>query len=309
MAKLLDLYGVGPLLSAKGIAEGVENSNYLIDAAAGRFILTLYEKRVDVADLPFFIGLIDHLAKAGCPVPRILPDLSGRHVQEVAGRPACLIQFLSGVSVSQPTVAQAKATGAALARLHDAAAGFSGGPDNALSIGGWHGLAERIGTRADDVQPGLAAIIAEELAYLDAHWPRDLPVSVIHADLFPDNVLMTGDSVGGIIDFYFSCRDITAYDLAVTHGAWCFSADGATYRPELAAALAAGYQAVRPLSQAERAAMPVLARGAALRFMLTRTLDWLETPAGALVARKDPIAYLRRLEWYRAASVADILGA
>jgi homoserine kinase type II len=308
MARLLDLYGVGPLLSAKGIAEGVENSNYLIDAAGGRFILTLYEKRVDIADLPFFIGLIDHLAEGGCPVPRILPDLSGRHVQEVAGRPACLIQFLSGVSVFQPTVAQAEATGAALARLHDAVTGFAGGPDNVLSLAGWHGLAARIGARADDVRPGLASVIAEELAFLDAHWPRNLPVSVIHADLFPDNVLMTGDAVGGIIDFYFSCRDITAYDLAVTHGAWCFSADGAAYRPELAAALAAGYQAVRPLSQDERAAMPVLARGAALRFMLTRTLDWLETPAGALVARKDPIAYLRRLQWYRAASVADILG-
>ncbi len=308
IAALLDRYGVGPLISAKGIAEGVENSNYLIDAGGGRFILTLYEKRVDVADLPFFIGLIDHLSNSGCPVPRILPDLSGIHVQEVAGRPACLIQFLDGISVSRPTPAQAHATGAALAKLHSALTRFAGGPDNMLSLAGWHRLAARIGARADDILPGLAAEIAAELMFLDAHWPHDLPVSVIHADLFPDNVLMTGDAVGGIIDFYFACRDITAYDLAVTHGAWCFGPDGTAHQPALAAALAAGYAGSRGLSDAERAALPVLGRGSALRFLLTRSLDWLETPADALVARKDPIAYLRRLMWYRGATAADIAG-
>lgn len=309
IAAFLDLYGVGPLISAKGIAEGVENSNYLVDARGGRFILTLYEKRVDVSDLPFFVALIDHLAERGCPVPRILADASGTHVQSLSGRPACLIEFLPGISVSRPTGRQAFAAGEALARLHTAVADFDDGPANPLSIGGWRALANRIGNRLDSILPGLAADVGAELTFLEGHWPDDLPRSVIHADLFPDNVLMRGDEVGGIIDFYFACRDITVYDLAITHGAWCFSADGSHCLPALGEALGKGYARSRPLSDAERAAMPVLARGAALRFLLTRALDWLETPADALVVRKDPLAYHRRLSFYRQASTETMFGA
>lgn len=308
MAAFLDLYGVGPLKSAKGIAEGVENSNYLVDAEGGRFILTLYEKRVDERDLPFFISLIDHLAANGCPVPRILPDLSGQHVQALCGRPACLIQFLDGVSVSRPTGRQAYAAGEALAQMHQAAQDFAGGPPNPLSLNGWRQLADRLGNRLDGIQPGLTDEVAEELAYLTANWPDHLAQSVIHADLFPDNVLMTGETVTGIIDFYFACRDLTAYDFAVTHGAWCFSNDGSTYMPALAHALSKGYQQIRPFTPHEADALPFLARGAALRFMLTRSLDWLETPADALVARKDPLAYHRRMTFFRTATTAQILG-
>jgi homoserine kinase type II len=308
MAAFLDLYGVGPLISAKGIAEGVENSNYLVDSKGGRFILTLYEKRVDERDLPFFISLIDHLADEGNPVPRILPDLSGQHVQTLCGRPACLIQFLDGVSVSRPTSRQAFAAGKALARMHKAVAAFVGGPPNPLTLNGWRLLADRIGSRLESIMPGLSSEVADELSFLSANWPEELPQSVIHADLFPDNVLMTGDDVSGIIDFYFACRDITAYDFAVTHGAWCFSNDGSTYLPTLANAMAKGYESTRPFSDAERQALPVLARGAALRFMLTRSLDWLETPPDALVARKDPLAYYRRLTFFRTASPDSILG-
>ncbi len=301
ISELLERYGVGPLLSVKGIAEGVENSNYLVDARGGRYILTLYEKRVDTADLPFFIALINHLAADGNPVPRILPDLEGNHVQQLAGRATCLIEFLPGVSVSRPTSRQAYATGAALARMHISTATFSGGPDNVLSLDGWRSLIDQIGERIDDIFPGLSAIVSSEWDYLHARWPRDLPHSIIHADLFPDNVLMTGDEVSGIIDFYFSCRDITAYDYAVTHGAWCFSSDGSTHLPSLAAAMANGYQSIRPMSAKECAAMPTLARGSALRFLLTRSLDWIETPPDALVTRKDPLPYLRRLQQYQAA--------
>lgn len=297
---LLTRYGVGPLLSVKGIAEGVENSNYLVDAAGGRFILTLYEKRVETAHLPFYIGLIDHLADDGNPVPRILPDLTGRRVQTLAGRATCLIQYLPGVSVSRPTPAQAGAAGAALAHLHASTARFSGGPDNALGLAGWRKLIDQLGTRADADWPGLSGEVEREWQFLRANWPSDLPMSVIHADFFCDNVLMTGDVVSGIIDFYFACREITAYDFAVTHGAWCFSADGTRHDPALAYALAQGYQSVRPLSPAERAAMPTLARGASLRFLLTRALDWIDTPADALVTRKDPIPYRNRLHQLQA---------
>ncbi|WBO23499.1 homoserine kinase [Sphingomonas abietis] len=300
MAALLARYGLGGLRSAKGIAGGVENSNYLVEAEGGRFILTLYEKRVDAGDLPFFLALLDHLADRGLPVPRALRDRDGVQVQTVAGRPACLIEFLEGVSLSHPTPAQARATGEALGRMHAALADFTPERPNSLGLVGWAALAARCGAAVDTIAPGLSARIAEEIAFLDAHWPTDLPRAVIHADLFPDNVLMLGDAVTGVIDFYFACTETRAWDLAVTHSAWAFSGDGADYRAEIGDALLAGYEATFGLSDAERAALPVLARGSALRFTLTRAWDWLNTPADAMVTRKDPLAYLRRLDFYAA---------
>ena len=309
MEELLARYDVGALVSAKGIAEGVENSNYMVDTSSGRFILTLYEKRVDAADLPFFMALLDHLADKGRPVPRALKDRSGVQVQTVAGRPACLIEFLTGVSVSHPTPAQARATGEALGLMHGALADFGGARPNGLGPGGWRELAARCGTDLDQISPGLGARVSDELAFLEDAWPADLPRSVIHADLFPDNVLMLGDHVTGIIDFYFACTDIRAWDVAITHAAWCFEADGTGFHANLAAALVAGYEASFGLSAAERAAFPILARGAALRFLLTRAWDWLNTPPGALVTRKDPLAFLRRLDFYASATPATLLGA
>ena len=310
----LTRYDAGSLVSAKGIAEGVENSNYLLettgsDGTGHRYILTLYEKRVDESDLPFFMDLLDHLGARGCLVPRFIADREGQRLQQLAGRPACLIEFLTGISVTEPTPAQARAAGAALGDLHRAATSFAGTRRNALDIAGWHDLAARCGDDFDRIAPGLRDRVAQELAFLDAHWLSDLPHSVIHADLFPDNVLMLGDSVTGLIDFYFSCTDIRAYDLAVTHSAWCFSQDGATWFPERGAALGAGYAATFGLSDAERAAFPILCRGAALRFLLTRAFDWINTPADALVTRKDPLAYLQRLDFYAASSPEELLGA
>jgi homoserine kinase type II len=314
MAQFLTRYDTGALVSAKGIAEGVENSNYMLetrrpDGEAERFILTLYEKRVDEADLPFFMDLLDHLSLNGCKVPRFIADRDGRKLQQLAGRPACLIEFLSGISVTEPTPAQSLSAGRALGELHIAARGFAGERRNTLDLAGWHDLAAKCGDHLDDIQPGLAARLAEELAFLDAHWPTDLERSVIHADLFPDNVLMNGDTVTGLIDFYFSCTDIRAYDLAVTHGAWCFSVDGATYHGDRGAALVKGYTETHGLSEAERAAFPVLCRGAALRFLLTRAYDWINTPPDAMVTRKDPLAYLRRLDFYATASAAELAAA
>lgn len=310
----LTRYDAGRLVSAKGIAEGVENSNYLLettgaDGRGHRYILTLYEKRVEEADLPFFMDLLDHLGARGCLVPRFIADREGRRLQQLAGRPACLIEFLTGISVTEPTPAQARATGAALGDLHRAAQGFAGGRRNALDKDGWHALAARCGSDFDSIAPGLGHRVADELSFLDAHWPSDLPRSVIHADLFPDNVLMLGDRVTGLIDFYFSCTDIRAYDLAVTHSAWCFSHDGARWFGDRAAALGEGYGETHGLTEEERAAFPILCRGAALRFLLTRAYDWINTPPDALVTRKDPLAYLRRLDFYAQADAAALLGA
>lgn len=295
LGALLERYDIGAATAFKGIAEGVENSNYLLETPAGRFILTLYEKRVAEEDLPFFFGLTTHLAQRGLPVPRPVADRNGTLLQRLCARPAAIVEFLPGVSVSRPTPAHARAAGAALARLHLMSADFAMTRPNALGPAGWRSLAERMGQAADQVTPGLAAAIADELDELIRRWPDRLPVGAIHADLFPDNVLFLGERVSGLIDFYFAATDAYAYDLAVMHVAWGFDPATDQPLPDIAAALLEGYERERPLIPRERAALPLLARGAALRFLLTRAWDWLNTPPGALVARKDPLAFWRRL--------------
>ena len=299
LTRFLERYDHGALVSAKGIAEGVQNSNYLVDTDAGRFILTLYEERTETADLPFFLALLDHLAADGNPVPRALPDRGGAAIQALGGRPACLIEFLNGVSVSHPTPAQAHAAGAALGQLHASLAGFAQTRANPLGADRWRTMLAQCGRAIDVIEAGFHDRVAEALDAVLAAWPRDLPVAAIHSDLFPDNVLMLGDRVTGLIDFYFACTDIRAYDLAVMHTAWAFDARGDGYDAAVGNALIAGYETRFPLSDAERAALPVLAQGACLRFLLTRAWDWLNTPADALVTRKDPLAYWRRLRSYQ----------
>ncbi|MDY1007682.1 MULTISPECIES: homoserine kinase [unclassified Sphingomonas] len=298
LGTFLARYDQGALVSAKGIAEGVQNSNYLVETTADRFILTLYEEWTSTDDLPFFLAMLDHLAAAGNPVPRALPDRDGLAIQQLAGRSACLIEFLTGVSVSHATPAQARAAGAAMGQLHAGLADFAPTRANPLGADTWRPLLERCGAGIDTIAPGLFARIEAALARVLAQWPRDLPVAAIHTDLFPDNVLMLGDRVTGVIDFYFACTDIRAYDLAVMHSAWAFDATGERYDPAIGAALIAGYESRFALSEAERAALPILAQGACLRFLLTRAWDWVNTPADALVTRKDPLAYWRRLEAY-----------
>lgn len=308
MAGIVAAFDVGTLVSAKGIAEGVSNSNWLIETqdaggAARRFILTMYETRTEIADLPFFLDLLDHLAAKHCPVPRTMHDVQGAshrlHATPEGDKALALIEFLPGVSVSEPTPGQARAVGGALAQIHLAAADFAEARANAMALPAWQQLLDDCGREAlESIHARLGVLVERELALLGAQWPADLPRGVIHADLFPDNVLMLGDKVTGLIDFYFACTDLFAYDVAVTHAAWCFSADGARFDAALSDALLEGYGAVRPLSGAERAALPLLARGAAMRFLATRAYDWLNTPADALVTPKDPMAFARRLEFY-----------
>jgi homoserine kinase type II len=300
MAALLENYDVGTLVSAKGIAEGVENSNFLIDTTSARFILTLYEKRVAADDLPFFMALLDHLDAKGLPVPPAIKDRRGVEIQELEGRPACLIKFLPGVSLSLPTPAQARAAGEAMGAMHEAVADFTETRRNTLGIAGWRPLLDQCGRSLDQIEAGLFDKVDSALATVEREWRADLPVSAIHADLFPDNVLMLGDRVTGLIDFYFACTDLRAFDLAVMHTSWAFDGHGTALDPAVGRAIVAGYESAHPLLREERAALPVLARGACIRFLLTRAWDWLNTPADALVTRKDPLAYLRRLDWYEA---------
>lgn len=300
LAALVAQFGAGELLSAKGIAEGVENSNYLVDTTRGRFIFTVYEKRVDPADLPFFFAVIDHLVAKGCPVPRALANTGGTHIVMHAGKATAMMEFMPGLSVSQPTRDQANAVGYAMGQMHAALTDFSLTRDNALGLKGWFALAEKCGDDLEQIAPGLKARVAAECQYLRAHWPSHLPMGAIHADLFPDNVLMVGDTVGALIDFTFACTEVRAWDLAVAHAAWSFDANGEYFSASIGDALIAGYDAAFGRTEAERAAFTVLARGACLRFLLTRAWDWLNTPPDALVVRKDPLAFLRRLDFYAA---------
>lgn len=302
LARLIAQYDVGELVSAKGIAEGVSNSNWLVettgrDGGGTRFILTLYERRIDYADLPYFLDLLDHLAGKGCPVPRTMHDREGASFRMVEGKAAALIEFLPGVSPTRPTPAQARAVGEVLARLHLAAEDFPRTRANAMDFAATAAILEACGTeRLATIDPALPAMLdhARTAAALDL---SALPQSQTHTDLFPDNVLMLGDRVTGLIDFYFACTGPMVLDLAVTHAAWCF--DGANaYRPDCGAALVQGYQSVRPLEAAERALFAGVAKGACLRFVASRAEDWLDTPDDALVTRKDPMQFARRWQFY-----------
>ncbi len=301
----LAFYEIGDVISFKGIAEGVENSNFLMRTVGGQYILTLYEKRVKAEDLPFFIGLMEHLAQRNVTCPQPVRNRAGSALGELAGRPATIVTFLDGLWIRRPSARHCGEVGEALARMHLAGADFPLKRVNALSLEGWRSLFRAAETRADEVAPYLREESAKELAFLDAHWPKGLPSGVIHADLFNDNVFFLGEILSGLIDFYFACNDALAYDLAICLSAWCFEPDN-EFNVSKGRAMIAGYERLRPLSAAEVAALPILARGAALRFMLTRLVDWLNVPPGAKVAPKNPIEYRDKLRFHqRVRSAAD----
>jgi homoserine kinase type II len=291
-------YDIGEVVSCKGIAEGVENSNFLLRTDSGTFILTLYEKRVAPRDLPFFIGLMEHLASAGIACPTPVHGRDGIALRVLCGRPAAIVTFLDGMWPRRIKPFHCAALGGAMAALHRASTSFAMSRPNTLSLAGWRELFEACRGRADEVSPGLADELAGEIDGLEAAWPRDLPSGVIHADLFPDNVFFRGEAVSGIIDFYFACTDFFAYDVAIGLNAWCFEADF-SFNVTKARLLLSSYRAARPFSETEMAALPLLARGSALRFLLTRLYDRLNHPPGAMVRPKDPLEYLHKLRFHR----------
>ncbi len=305
LAAFLAGYDIGELLAYKGIAEGVENSNFLVHTSRGYFILTLYERRVAATDLPFFLGLMEHLHARGITCPQPVKNKRGEVLGHVAGRPAAIITFLDGMWIRRPSPGHCAALGAALAQLHLAGLDFNCRRANALSVKGWRPLYETCSRRADEVRRDLTQFLAAELAHLETAWPRNLPDGVIHADLFPDNVFFLGNKLSGLIDFYFACTDALAYDVAICLNAWCFETDH-SYNVTKGKSLLQAYAQVRPLTEEERDALPLLARGAALRFLLTRLVDWLDVPPGALVRPKDPLEYYRKLRFHQAVgSVRD----
>jgi len=305
LSAFLALYDIGDVVSFKGIAEGVENSNFLLRTEKSQFILTLYEKRVKASDLPFFVGLMEHLARRGVTCPQPVRNRAGAALGQLAGRPAAIVTFLDGIWVRRPHVWHCGAVGAALAQMHLAGADFSLTRENALSLDAWLALFHIAEARADEVAPGLAKETKKELAFLESNWPRGLPGGVIHADLFNDNVFFLGEKLSGLIDFYFACDDAFAYDLAICLSAWCFEPDS-DFNVSKGRAMIENYARVRPLGAAEVEALPTLARGAAMRFMLTRLVDWFSVPAGAKVAPKNPLEYRDKLRFHqRVRTAAD----
>lgn len=300
-------YGLGDLVSFKGIAEGVENTNYFVVTSEGRFILTLYEQRVDRRDLPFFHGLLDHLAKNDivCPVP--LKSKSGAVVTELAGRAAAIVTFLEGFCVHHPKPQHCMALGETLALLHRAGATYTARRRNALGVTGWRPLYDKFSIDADRISTGLSETIASELNWLEENWPHDLPDGIIHADLFPDNVFFLDNKLSGLIDFYFACNDALALDIAICMNAWCFD-EARRFSRDHSKALLEGYQSIHPISDEERGALPTLCRGAAMRFLLTRSYDWLNAKEDALVRPHDPIDYLKRLKFHQGVQSAETYG-
>ncbi len=307
LAEFVTGYGLGKLISYKGIAEGVENTNYLVTTSTGRYILTLYEKRVQREDLPFFLGLLEHLAGRGLTCPTPVRDQAGRVLGELVGRPAAFVTFLEGVWIRRPRVEHCAAVGRALAQLHLAGADFPMHRLNALGQDDWRPLFRRFEDRADAIAPGLAQTIARELDFQSAHRPAGLASGIIHAVLFPDNVFFLEGRLSGLIDFYFACNEAFAYDLAICLNAWCFEVDF-SFNVTKGRALLKAYDGVRRIPTIEAEALPILARGAALRFLLTRAYDWINTPATALVSRKDPMEYVRRLRFHQGLTSARDYG-
>jgi homoserine kinase type II len=298
LAAFMEQYDLGDPLALMPIAEGIENSNYRLATTTGPYILTIYEKRVDRADLPFFLGLMEHLSAGGIPCPLPIQGRNGEALREVNGKAAAIITFLEGGWPRKISPNHCRGLGAAMAQMHLAGTDFTLSRPNSLSMRGWRDVFQSVEGRADEVAPGLAAEIANELDVIEANWPNDLPAGVIHADLFPDNVFFRGEALSGIIDFYFACNDFFAYDLAICLNAWCFEPD-LSFNVTKAKLMLSSYRKVRPFSEIEVANLPLLARGAALRFLLTRLHDWLHQVEGALVKPKNPTEYLQKLRFHR----------
>lgn len=301
-------YDLGNVLAFKGIAEGVENTNFLLRTESGNYILTLFEKRVNKGDLPFFLDLMEHLVTRGlnCPLP--IKRRDGAVLGELCGRPATIISFLDGLAVRRPTATQCRKLGEVLAKFHLATQDFPTPRPNDLSLAGWRRVYDGIDAKAaEEAFPGMRARMGRELDQMDKLWPSDLPSGVIHADLFTDNVFFLNNEVSGLIDFYFACTDAYAYDLVICLNAWCFEPDVA-FNVTKARALVAGYQSVRPLKSEEIDALPLLARGASIRFLVTRLNDWLNVPEGALVVPKNPREYATKLSFHQGVYDARFYG-
>jgi len=299
LALYLAQFDIGAPVSFSGIADGVENTNYRLVTTRGKFILTLFERRTKKEDLPFFLAFMTHLRDAGIPCPGVIPSRGGEDIAALNGKPAAITTFLEGLSPRRIEDFHAAAVGKILAQMHLAGKKFTARRDNALSLPAWRALIDLCGEKPEALERGLSPLLKTELEWQEKNRPLDLPGGAVHADLFPDNVFFTGKEITGIIDFYFSCTEVFAYDLMLAVNAWCFDAAG-QMNARRAAEMLDAYRKERPLSAPEREALPFFGRAAALRIIATRLYDRLHPAPGAVVRLKDPLEYARILQFYRA---------
>ncbi len=303
LAAFLKSYDLGEVRQFSGITAGVENSNYRLTTEGGDYILTLFEGRTAESDLPFFIDLMTHIDGAGLSCPKPVAGGDGVVLRRLCGKDAAIVTFLQGASYRFPSPEQCYSAGAMLAKMHKAAADFPKTHANAFGYQSWKKMANDIKEdvmgrkRTYSRKDMLDSLIQSHLKFFAKSWPQNLPHGVIHGDFFPDNVFFSGDKVTGVIDFYFACNDALAYDLSIAINAWCFD-EGVVFNPDKSAAMLAGYQSQRPLSDAEFNALPILCGGSAARFLLTRLFDEKNTPADAQVVPHNPAEYWQRLKYH-----------
>jgi len=290
LAAWLKNYSVGALAALEPIAAGIENTNYFVTTDQGRYVLTLFE-RLAAAELPFYLGLMAHLARHGIPCPAPVADFADRYLGSLNGKPAALVTRLAGASIENPGAAHCAELGALLARMHLAGRSYGGFLENPRGPKWWRGAARQARPFLDAPR---AALLEAELRVQAQHRFPDLPRGAVHADLFRDNALFDGGRITGVIDFYFAGVDCFVYDLAVCANDWCLVDPARDRRLEEARTLAllAGYRGVRPLQPGERDAWPVMLRAAALRFWLSRLLDKHLPRSGELVTVHDPEHFL-----------------
>ena len=293
-------YNLGKLLNYKGIKEGIENTNYFIQTEKGKFILTLYEKRTEEKDLPFFISLMRNLFDKKFPTPEPIINKNGNYISEVLNKKAAVISFLEGNSKTNLDPDNCYQVGIYTAKLHLITKDLTGKRENKLSVKSWRELYNKVKNDCSKIQKNLPKIIEKNLNEIEKNWPKDIPAGIIHADLFPDNIFFKNNKLSGIIDYYFSCYDLYAFEIAICLNALCFEGknENLSFNVTKAKKFIDGYSSLKKLTEKEKDSLKILCKGAALRFLLTRVFDYLNLTEGAIVKIKDPIEYLKRLEFH-----------
>ena len=295
--QFLEQYNINNFKDYKGITEGVENTNYLIKTSEQDYILTIYEKRVDENDLPFFIKLLSYLSENKFPCPRPIASKNNEKINRIKNKNAALVTFLNGQSKNKITSEECFEIGKITAQLHEITKKFDINRKNNLSIENWESIFEKTIKQKIDLDESIIKKTKNYLNFLKDKWPKNLPQGIIHADLFPDNIFFTNNKVSGIIDFYFACNDFFAYEIAICINSLCFD-NNSTFNMTKAKNLIDGYTSIRTLSEDEKKYLPILSMGAAMRFFLTRLYDFYHTDNKADVKIKDPFEYLKKIEFH-----------
>jgi|TARA_B110000438_G_scaffold296673_1_gene341736 homoserine kinase type II len=293
-------YNLGKLLNYKEIKEGIENTNYFVQMEKGKFILTLYEKRVEEKDLPFFISLMRNLFDRNFLSPEPIINKNGNYITEVLNKKAAVVSFLNGQAKKILSPANCYDVGINSAKLHLITKDLTGKRINKLSVDSWRKIYNKVKKDCSKIHPNLTKIIEKNLDKVEKNWPKNIPSGIIHADLFPDNIFFENDQLSGIIDYYFACHDFYAFEIAVCLNALCFEGknENLSFNITKAKKFIDGYSSIRKLTEEEKESLKILCQGAALRFLLTRVFDYLNLTEGAIVKIKDPIEYLKRLEFH-----------